>query len=46
MNPACSGVPLAATPSSAACRALLASSEHAAIEWKEEVAFARFESAY
>jgi hypothetical protein len=46
MNPACSGVPLAATPSSAACRALLASSEHAAIEWKEEVAFAQFESAY
>jgi hypothetical protein len=46
MNRACSGAPLAATPASAACRALLASSERAAIEWKEEVAFARFESAY
>jgi hypothetical protein len=46
MQPACAGVPLTATPSSAACRALLASSQHAAIEWKNEVAFATFERGY
>jgi adenosine deaminase len=46
MQAACNGVALTATPASPACRALLASSQHAAIEWQEEVAFARFESAY
>ena len=46
MRSACSGRPLAATPASAACRALLASSQRAAIEWKEEVAFAAFERNY
>ena len=46
MQLACAGQPLTATPSAPACRALLATSQHAAIEWKEEVAFAAFERAY
>jgi hypothetical protein len=46
MNPACNGVALTAVPSAPACRALLGGSEHAAIEWKEEVAFAQFERAH
>jgi hypothetical protein len=46
MTAACSGVALAPVPARAACRALLASSQHAAIEWKEEVAFAAFEANY
>jgi adenosine deaminase len=46
MNAACAGVPLSATPSAPACRALLAASQHAAIEWKNEVAFATFERSY
>ncbi len=46
MTAACSGVALAPVPARPACRALLASSQHAAIEWKEEVAFAAFEANY
>jgi adenosine deaminase len=46
MVPACTGVPLTAQPASAACRAFLAGSLRAAIEWKEEVAFARFEARF
>ncbi len=46
MNAACSGVALTPVPGRPACRALLASSQHAAIEWKEEVAFAQFERDY
>jgi adenosine deaminase len=45
MNSACSGQPLTASPSGA-CGALLAASPHAAIEWKEEVAFAAFERGF
>jgi adenosine deaminase len=43
MTPACTGVALQAVPASPACRALLATSEKARLEWKEEVAFAAFE---
>jgi len=43
MNPACHAVALTAVPAAPACRALLTASQHAAIEWKEEVAFAQFE---
>jgi hypothetical protein len=46
MVPACNGVPLATVPASAACRAFLAASLRAQLEWKEEVAFAQFESQY
>ena len=46
MNAACSGVALTAVPAAPACRSLLAASQHAAIEWQEEVAFAQFERAY
>ena len=46
MNAACNGVALTAVPAAPACRALLAASQHAAIEWREEVAFAQFERAY
>ncbi len=46
MTPACAGLPLEAVPASAACRALLAASEKATLEWKEEVAFAQFESRF
>lgn len=45
-TPACSGIPLDPVPASAACRALLAASEKARLEWKEEVAFAHFESRF
>ena len=43
MNPACAGTPLLDVPPAPRCRALLASSEKARLEWREEVAFARFE---
>jgi len=43
---ACSGVPLTPVPDRAACRTFLASSEKAALEWSEEVAFARFERTF
>jgi adenosine deaminase len=46
MNASCSGVALAPVPAAPACRAFLAASQRAAIEWKEEVAFARFERSY
>jgi hypothetical protein len=46
MNAACAGVPLTTVPAAPACRALLASSQHAALEWKEEVAFTAFERNY
>jgi hypothetical protein len=46
MVAACRGNSLTPQPHSAACRAFLASSVRAALEWKEEVAFARFESRY
>ncbi len=46
MNVACAGVALARVPASPACRELLASSQHATIEWNEEVAFAAFERRY
>lgn len=46
MTPACAGQALTQRPSSARCRALLRGSEKAALEWKEEVAFARFESRF
>jgi hypothetical protein len=42
----CKNQPLAPLPASAACRAFLASSLRASLEWKEEVAFARFEARY
>jgi hypothetical protein len=43
MAPACAGVALDPVPLGAPCRALLAASEKARLEWREEVAFARFE---
>jgi len=46
MSAACAGVPVTAFPATTACRAFLANSEKAALEWREEVAFARFERAY
>jgi hypothetical protein len=46
MVPACAGQARTATPASAACRAFLATSLRAQLEWKEEVAFAQFESHY
>ncbi len=46
MKPACAGAPLVDAPPAAACRALLKRSQHAAIEWREEVAFAAFERRY
>jgi adenosine deaminase len=46
MVPACNGVAPAAQPATAACRAFLATSLRAQIEWKEEVALAAFESHY
>jgi adenosine deaminase len=39
----CAGEALQAVPAGAACRALLAASEKARLEWREEVAFATFE---
>jgi hypothetical protein len=41
--PECGESPLQRSPRSAACRAFLAHSERAALEWREEVEFARFE---
>ena len=46
MTPACAGQALQDVPASIACRALLAASAKARLEWKEEVAFARFESRF
>jgi hypothetical protein len=46
MVPACNRQPLTAQPSSRGCRAFLAANLRAALEWKEEVAFARFESRF
>jgi hypothetical protein len=46
MAPACAGQPLVVVPPSPRCRALLATSEKARLEWREEVAFARFERRY
>lgn len=46
MVPACSGVALAPQPASSTCRAFLAGNLRAQLEWKEEVAFAAFESRY
>jgi adenosine deaminase len=46
LTPACADAPLADVPASAACRALLATSEKARLEWKEEVAFAKFETRF
>jgi hypothetical protein len=42
----CSGVPLTPVPHRAACRAFLASSEKASLEWAEEVEFDRFERTF
>jgi adenosine deaminase len=46
MVPACAGTPLAAQPAAPACRAFLASSARATLEWNEEVALAAFEARY
>lgn len=46
MKAACAGDRLQDVPGSASCRALLGASEKARLEWKEEVAFARFESRF
>jgi adenosine deaminase len=46
MAPACAGVALDPVPRGGACRALLAASEKARLEWREEVAFARFEQRF
>jgi hypothetical protein len=43
MVPACSGQPLTDVPAAPACRAFLAASPRATLEWKEEVAFDAFE---
>lgn len=43
---ACANDRLEAEPSSAGCRAFLAGSERARLEWKEEVEFARFEAQF
>ena len=45
MTSACSGQSPTASPAGA-CRALLAASPHAALEWKEEAAFAAFERGF
>jgi adenosine deaminase len=42
----CAGVPLTRVPHRAACRAFLASSEKASLEWAEEVEFDRFERTF
>jgi adenosine deaminase len=44
--PACAGQPFQPVPASAGCRALLAASEKARLEWREEAAFAAFESRF
>jgi adenosine deaminase len=46
MTPACTGQPLVPVPATPACRAFLGASEKATLEWKEEVAFAKFESRF
>jgi len=46
MVPACEGQQLAAVPAGAACRAFLAASPRATLEWNEEVAFDAFERRY
>ena len=46
MVPACNGQALAQLPLAPACRAFLAASPRAALEWNEEVAFAAFERRY
>jgi adenosine deaminase len=46
MAPACAGQPLVVVPPSPRCRALLATSEKARLEWREEVVFAQFERRY
>jgi adenosine deaminase len=46
MAPPCASEPLSPEPASAACRSLLASSERARIEWREEVEFALFEAQF
>jgi hypothetical protein len=43
MVPACSAQPLTDVPAAPACRAFLAASPRATLEWKEEVAFDAFE---
>ncbi len=43
LTPACADQPPQAIPTAPACRALLAASEKARLEWQEEIAFARFE---
>jgi adenosine deaminase len=43
---ACSRDAASDVPASAGCRSLLANSERASLEWREEVAFAKFESAF
>jgi adenosine deaminase len=43
MGPACAGQTLTAVPAGSACRALLARSQKATVEWREEVALAAFE---
>ncbi len=44
MVPACNGQALATPPASASCKAFLAASPRATLEWNEEVALAAFES--
>ena len=44
--PSCANERLESEPSSASCRELLAGSERARLEWKEEVEFASFEAAF
>ena len=46
MVPACAGEALNPEPAGASCRALLAASPRAMLEWTEEVAFAAFEARY
>ncbi len=46
MTPACATTPLEAEPVAAPCAAFLATSPKATLEWKEEVAFAQFESGF
>ena len=46
MVPACAGRAPAITPAAGACRAFLAGSPRAALEWSEEAAFAVFEARY
>jgi hypothetical protein len=46
MSGACAGQPLVAIPPAPPCRALLAASVKAQLEWREEIAFARFEARF